>query len=59
MKFELNNNINSKVSFCQGDFTKINVDAIVNAVNKTLVGELFMELFMKLQSQDCYLNVRN
>ena len=37
LKFESNNDINSKVSFCQGDFTKINADAIVSAVNKTLI----------------------
>ena len=37
LKFESNNDINSKVSFCQGDFTKINVDAIVSAANKTLI----------------------
>ena len=24
-----------------------------------LVGEVFMELFMKLQGTDCYMNVRN
>ena len=28
MKFEVNNDMNSKVSLCQGDFTKINADAI-------------------------------
>ena len=35
VKFEVNNDINSKVSFFQEDITKINVDAIVNAANKT------------------------
>ena len=30
MQFELNNVINSKASLCQGDVTKINVDAIGN-----------------------------
>ena len=27
-----------KVSLCQGDMTKLNVDAIVNSVNKALIG---------------------
>ena len=35
--FEVNNDINSKVSLCQGDITSLNVDAIVNSVNKTLI----------------------
>ena len=30
--------MNSKVSLCQGDITKLNVDAILNSVNKTLIG---------------------
>ena len=38
LEFEVNNDINSKVSLCQGDITKLNVDAIVNSVNKTLTG---------------------
>ena len=38
LEFEVNNDINSKVSLCQGDITKLNVDAIVNSVNKTLIG---------------------
>ena len=37
VKFEVNNDINSKVSLCHGDITKINVDAIVNAANETLI----------------------
>ena len=36
LEFEVNNDINVKVSFCQGDITKLNVDVIVNSVNKTL-----------------------
>ena len=36
MKFEVNNDINVNVSFCQGDITKLNVDVIVNSLNKTL-----------------------
>ena len=39
MKFEVNNDINSKVSHCQGDITKINGDAIVNAMSETLIIE--------------------
>ena len=39
LKFEVNNDINSKVSLCQGDITKLNVDVIVNSVNKILIGE--------------------
>ena len=38
LEFEVNNDINSKVSLCQGDITKLNVDARVNSVNKTLIG---------------------
>ena len=38
LEFEVNNNINSKVSLCQGYITKLNVNAIVNSVNKTLIG---------------------
>ena len=37
LEFEVNNDINSKVSLCQGDITKLNVDAIVNSVNKTKI----------------------
>ena len=37
LEFEVKNDINSKVSLYQGDITKINVDAIVNSVNKTLI----------------------
>ena len=52
LEFEVNNDVNVKVSLCQGDITKLNVDVIVNSVNKTLLQVLLMELFMKLQSQD-------
>ena len=38
LEFQVNNDINSKVSLCQGDITKLNVDVIVNSVNKTLIG---------------------
>ena len=36
LEFEVNNDINVKVSLWQGDITKLNVDVIVNSVNKTL-----------------------
>ena len=36
MGFEVNNDVNVKVSLCQGDITKLNVDVVVNSVNKTL-----------------------
>ena len=36
MEFEVNNDINVKVSLWQVDITKLNVDEIVNSVNKTL-----------------------
>ena len=35
--FKVNYDINSKVSLCQGDIAKINVDAIVNTANETLI----------------------
>ena len=38
MEFEVNNDINLRVSLCQGDITKLNVDVIVSSVNKTLIG---------------------
>ena len=38
LEFEVNNDVNSKVFLCQGDITKLNVDTIVNSVNKTLIG---------------------
>ena len=38
LEFEVNNDINSKVSLCKGDITKLNVDVIVNSVNETLIG---------------------
>ena len=34
--FEVNNDINVKASLCQGEITKLNIDVIVNSVNKTL-----------------------
>ena len=37
LEFEVNNDINSKISFCQGGVTKLNVDPIVNSVNKALI----------------------
>ena len=38
MKFDLINDINSKVFLCQGDITKINVDAeALNAANETVI----------------------
>ena len=37
-EFEVNNEINSKVSLCQRGITKINIDAIVNVANETLIG---------------------
>ena len=55
LEVEINNDINVKVSLCQGDITKLNVDFIVNSVNKTLleVLEVFLrELFMELQGRD-------
>ena len=39
MEFEVNNGINSKVSLCQGDTTELNVDVIVDSVNKILIGK--------------------
>ena len=39
MKFEVNDDINSKVCLCQGDITKISDDAIVNATSETLISE--------------------
>ena len=39
MKLEINNDVNSKVSLCQGDITEINVDAIVNATSEALITE--------------------
>ena len=36
LEFEVNNDVNVQVSLCQGDITKLNVDVIVNSVNKTL-----------------------
>ena len=37
LEFEVNNDINSKVSLCQRDITKFNADATVNSVNQTLI----------------------
>ena len=39
VKFEVNNDINSKVPLCQGDITKINIDAVANATSETLISE--------------------
>ena len=36
--FAVNNDVNDEVSLCQGDITKLNIDVIVNSVNKTLTG---------------------
>ena len=36
LEFEVNSDVNVKVSFCQGDITKLNVDVIMSSVNKTL-----------------------
>ena len=55
LKFEVINDINVKVSLCQGDITKLNVDVIVNSVKKKkhkLLEVVLMELFMKLKGQD-------
>ena len=38
LEFEVSNDINSKVSLCQGDITKLNIDVIVNSVNETVIG---------------------
>ena len=38
LEFEVNNDVNSNVFLCQGDITKLNVDTIVNSVNKALIG---------------------
>ena len=38
MEFEVNNDINSEVSLCQGDITKFNIDVIVISANKALIG---------------------
>ena len=37
LEFEINNDINSKIYFCQGDINKLNIDEIVNSVNETLI----------------------
>ena len=38
MKFDVVNDKNSKVSLCQGDITKINIDAeTLNAANETVI----------------------
>ena len=38
LEFEVSNDINSQVSLCQGDITKLNVDAMVNSLDETLIG---------------------
>ena len=48
MDFEVNSDINCKVSLYQGEITKINFDALVNEGE-----EVLMKLFMKLQGQGC------
>ena len=35
-EFEVNNDVKVKVSFCQGDITRLNVDVTVNSATKTL-----------------------
>ena len=37
-EYEVNNGVVSKVSLCQGDIIKLNVDPIVNSANKALIG---------------------
>ena len=37
IEFEVNNDINSKVSLCEGDITKFHIDAIVISENKALI----------------------
>ena len=39
VKFEVINDINSKVSLFQGDIMKINIDAIMNGAIETLISE--------------------
>jgi len=36
--YEVNDNINSKVSLCRGDVTTLEIDAVVNAANSSLLG---------------------
>ena len=38
LEFEVNKDTNSKVSLCQRDITKLNINALVNSMNKTLIG---------------------
>ena len=38
-KFDVNNDINSKVSSWQRDITKINLDVLVNATSETVISE--------------------
>ena len=57
VKFEIINDINSKVFLCQGDITEINTDAIVNATRETLISG--GGICGTIQDKDCYMNVRN
>ena len=38
LDFEVNIDINSKFYLYQGDITKLNVNVVMNSVNKTLIG---------------------
>ena len=38
MEFEVTIDTDSKVSPCQRDITKLNIDVIVNSANKTIIG---------------------